>query len=155
MSFFPLPQQDGHDRVRVAFRSWTFSNNPASARERLRAGFVQSLCKICIEKRKLVTPRGGKRGLLSLKNGDMQIYFVSCSVLTLTAHLSPCYHGILWLRVSFSLSACWVSFSHLLTFRLQTCSTNTKCPQCVYFHSDLLSAYFYYYIMLLSHCQRL
>jgi len=126
LSFFLLPQQDGHDKVSVAFRRWMFSNCPASARERLWDSFVQPLCKTCKEKRKLGTPRRGKQGLLSLRNSDIQIYLMSCSVLALTAHLSPCYHEILWLQVSFSFSAWLVSLNHLLTFRLPTYGANTK-----------------------------
>lgn len=119
MSFL-LPQQDSCDKVRVALEGG------CSARRRLCAGIGQSLCKSRTEKRKLVTPGGEQCGLLSLRNTHTQIYLMSCPVLTLTAHLSSCYCEILWLRVSCSLSACWVSFIHLLTFGLLKDSTNTK-----------------------------
>lgn len=106
-----------------------------------------------VQRRKKLWQQEKRKCLLPLRKSDTQIYLMSCSLLTLTAHLFSCNHEILCLRVSFSVSAFFSASYHLLTslpsnYQIQ----NQKCPQCMYFHSDWLSGYVCYCITLLLCC---
>lgn len=110
---FPFSQQDGHDKVRIFFRSWTF-NHCTPARESLWAGFVPSLCKTCKEKKKTCDSKRRESAYRHLAQWYTNLFNV---LLIVDSHCSPLpmQPWNLCLTVSFSVSAFFSVSYHLLT----------------------------------------